>query len=98
MNHFVYNLLSARSYNISRKSFIVAKKWIRLGLFQEVLAIFELDNFKNLGEDDKQKIYIKINELYERNIDIEDKRKWLITCKEQLESLHLEDDLILKRK
>lgn len=87
MNHFVYNLLNAISYNISYKSFIIAKKWISIGLFSDVIAIFSLSSFKTLSDANKQKIYDKILELRDQNIDVEYKKKWLITCKEQLENL-----------
>ena len=99
MNHFVYNWLNALSYQISKESFKVSKKWYQLGLFNEVIAIFSLPSFKKLPKEQKMKIYHKINELRDEETPLEDKRKWLMVCKEQLEStILLEQDMVLKRK
>ena len=86
MNHFVFNTLSALSYHISRESFLVAKRWYVTGLFLDVVAIFSLPSFKELSEENKKKIYDKINGLREENIDLIEKKKWLQVCREQLEN------------
>ena len=99
MNHFVYNWLSAISYHISKESFLVAKKWYALGLFEYVVVIFSLPSFKELSKENKRKIYDKINDLRISNIDLEEKKKWLIVCKEQLECiLEVENNRSLRRK
>ena len=99
MNHFVYNLLSALSYHISKESFIVAKRWYSLGLFAEVIAIFSHSNFKKLSKENQQIIYSKINELRNSNISISEKKNWLIVCKEQLENIFDEEnEQSLKRR
>ena len=96
MNHFVYNALSALSYHISKESFLVAKKWYATGLFPLVIAIFSLSEFKELSN--QRKIYNKINELRVSTMDLEEKKKWLCVCKEQLESLCLEENPSLVRR
>lgn len=98
MNHFVYNMLSALSYNISKESFLVAKRWYATGLFSEVIAIFSLPSFKQLPEESQRKIYDKINELRASTMDLAEKKKWLLVCKEQLESACLEEKESLVRK
>ncbi len=59
MNHFVYNMLSALSYHISKESFLVAKRWYATGLFPEVIAIFSLPSFKELSKKIREKYMIK---------------------------------------
>lgn len=98
MNHFVYNMLSALSYHISRESFLVAKRWYATGLFPEVIAIFSLPSFKELSKENQRKIYDKINELQVSTMDLTEKKKWLCVCKEQLESACLEEKESLVRK
>ena len=98
MNHFVYNMLSALSYNISKESFLVAKRWYATGLFSEVIAIFSLPSFKELSKENQRKIYDKINELQVSTMDLTEKKKWLCVCKEQLESACLEENQSLVRK
>lgn len=98
MNHFVYNALSALSYHISKESFLVAKKWYATGLFSLVIAIFSLSEFKELSKENQRKIYNKINELRVSTMDLEEKKKWLCVCKEQLESLCLEENPSLVRR
>ena len=97
LNHFVYNVLSALSYNISKDSFLVAKKWFAIGLFEEIIAIFSLPSFKALSKENQRKIYDKINELRVSNIDLVEKKKWLDVCREQLESACLEEKQSLVR-
>ena len=89
MNHFVYNALSALSYHISKESFLVLKKFRNTELFLDVLAIFTNSTFKNLKNEDKKKIYRKIAEFKESNMSVEEQKKWLVTCLEQLEELEL---------
>ena len=98
MNHFVYNMLSALSYHINKESFLVAKRWYASGLFSEVIAIFSLSSFKQLPEESQRKIYDKINELRVFTDDLTEKKKWLLVCKEQLESLCLEENPSLVRR
>lgn len=98
MNHFVYNMLSALSYHISKESFLVAKRWYATGLFPEVIAIFSLPSFKELSKENQRKIYDKINELQVSTMDLTEKKKWLCVCKEQLESACLEEKESLVRK
>lgn len=98
MNHFVYNMLSALSYHISKESFLVAKRWYATGLFPEVIAIFSSPSFKKLSKESQRKIYDKINELRVSTIDLTEKKKWLLVCKEQLESAYLEENQTLVRK
>lgn len=97
MNHFVYNMLSALSYHISQESFLVAKRWYTTGLFPEVIAIFSLTSFKELPEEKQRKIYNKINELRASTMDLTEKKRWLLVCKEQLESACLEEKESLVR-
>lgn len=96
LNHYIYNILNAYLYNISYDSFLVAKKWFSKNLFLDVVNIFRLNCFKSLSLENKKKMYEKINKLYEENIGDEAKRKWLITCREQLENL--DEEMVLKRK
>ena len=98
MNHFVYNMLSALSYQISKESFLVAKRWYATGLFLDVVTIFSLPGFKELPEESQRKIYDKINELRVSTMDLTEKKKWLLVCKEQLESACLEENQSLVRK
>ncbi len=97
MNHFVYYHICALSYHVSKESFLVANRWKDKDLFFQVIAIFSLSTFKNLTLEEQQKIYVKINELRMSDVDIEQKRKWLNTCLEQLESLNEDNELALKR-
>ncbi len=98
MNHFVYNVLNAIMYNISKESFLVAKKWYSTGLFLDVVAIFSLPSFKELSKENQEKIYDKINELRTSSLDNLEKKKWLNVCKEQLESACLEENQSLVRR
>ena len=93
MNHFVYNMLSALSYHISKESFLVAKRWYATGLFEEVIAIFSLPSFKGLSKDNQRKIYDKINELRVSTVDLTEKKKWLVVCLEQLEGLSCDNEV-----
>ena len=89
MNHFVYNTLSALSYHISKKSFLVVKKWRDLELFTLIIDIFSSPVFKSLTREEQDKIYGYIDELRGKDIDREEKKKWLTICMEQLESIEL---------
>lgn len=93
MNHFVYNALSALSLHINRDSFLVLKGFRNTELFSYVLAIFTHSTFKSLKKEDKKKIYSRINELKENNMSVEDKKKWLVTCLEQLGELQLNGEM-----
>ena len=101
MNHFVYNVLSALSYRISKKSFLVAKKWRDLELFSLIIAIFSSPVFKSLEKLEQEKIYGYIDELRNKDIDREVKKRWLTICLEQLESIELKEETLsrnLKKK
>ena len=101
MNHFVYNVLSALSYRISKKSFLVAKKWGDLELFSLIIAIFSSPVFKSLEKLEQEKIYGYIDELRNKDIDREVKKRWLTICLEQLESIELKEETLsrnLKKK
>lgn len=101
MNHFVYNTLSALSYHISKKSFLVVKKWRDLELFTLIIDIFSSPVFKSLTREEQDKIYGYIDELRVKEIDREEKKKWLTICLEQLESIELKEEFLsrtLKKK
>ena len=87
MNHFVYNTLNAIYLGISKDSFLVLKKWYNTNLFMDVYHLFCLPTFKNLEALEKEKIYSRINELRVSEVTEEEKKRWLVTCLEQLESL-----------
>ena len=99
MNHFVSNTLSALSYHISRKSFLVVKKWRDQELFWLIIKIFSSPAFKSLEKEEQKKIYGYIDELRISELDREEKMKWLIICLEQLESVEVKnsDHLSLSR-
>ena len=86
MNHFVYNTLNALYLGISKESFLVLKKWYSTQLFNVVYSIFSLSTFQNLERLEREKIYDQINELRISNISLVEKKKWLVTCLEQLEN------------
>lgn len=101
MNHLVYNTLSALSYHISKKSFLVVKKWRDLELFTLIIDIFSSPVFKSLTREEQDKIYGYIDELRVKEIDREEKKKWLTICLEQLESIELKEEVLsrtLKKK
>ena len=101
MNHFVYNTLSALSYHISKKSFLVVKKWRDPELFSLIIDIFSSPVFKSLEREEQDKIYGYIDELRNKDIDKEEKKKWLTICLEQLESIELKEENLsrnLKKK
>ena len=101
MNRFVYNTLSALSYHISKKSFLVVKKWRDLELFTLIIDIFSSPVFKSLTREEQDKIYGYIDELRVKEIDREEKKKWLTICLEQLESIELKEEVLsrtLKKK
>ena len=96
MNHFVYNTLSALSYHISKKSFLVAKRWRDLELFTLIIDIFSSPVFKSLTREEQDKIYGYIEELRNKDIDREEKKKCLTVCLEQLESILLKEEVLLR--
>ena len=101
MNHFVYNTLCALSYHISKKSFLVVKKWRDLELFTLIIDIFSSPVFKSLTKEEQDKIYGYIEELRNKDIDREEKKKCLTVCLEQLESILLKEEVLsrtLKKK
>lgn len=101
MNHFVYNTLSALSYHISKRSFLVVKKWRDLELFSLIIDIFSSPAFKSLTREEQEKLYVYIDELRGKDIDREEKKKWLTICLEQLESIELKEEVLsrtLKKK
>ena len=51
MNHFVYNTLSALSYHISRKSFLVVKKWRDQELFWLIICLEQLESVEVKNSD-----------------------------------------------
>ena len=101
MNHFVYNTLSALSYHISKKSFLVVKKWRDPESCSLIIDIFSSPVFKSLEREEQDKIYGYIDELRNKDIDKEEKKKWLTICLEQLESIELKEENLsrnLKKK
>ena len=101
MNHFVYNTLSALSYHISKKSFLVVKKWRDPESFSLIIDIFSSPVFKSLEREEQDKIYGYIDELRAKDIDREEKKKCLTICLEQLESILLKEENLsrtLKKK
>lgn len=100
MNRFVYQTLSALFLGISRKSFIALESWYQTELFREVYTIFSTPAFKELEQEEQNKIYEEIKALREYDISVLEKKRWLTSCLEQLiYSEVVQDDVWqLKRK
>ena len=97
MNYFIYYTLGAMFYHVSKTSFMIANKWRDKEIFDELVGLFSLSQFKELKKEEKEVIYSKINELRLANLSKEEKLKWILVCKEQINCLSY-DNLSLSRK
>lgn len=97
MNYFIYYTLGAMLYHVSKTSFMIANKWRDKEIFDELVGLFALSQFKELKKEEKEVIYSKINELRLANLSKEEKLKWILVCKEQINCLSY-DNLSLSRK